>query len=97
MGSEKNVTTKRKQSWKRTYDQGYVDGRRTALLRVIDRILLDYEIDTKTTRRARLEIERAETVSALRRLCEEHGDNDWPDDLHLGDVIEKHVYPGSGR
>ncbi len=27
----------------------------------------------------------------LRELCAEFGDNDWPDDLHLGDVIEKHL------
>ena len=35
--------------------------------------------------------EREEAVVQLRELCEEHGDNDWPDDLHLGDVIEKHL------
>jgi len=27
----------------------------------------------------------------LRIECGELGDNDWPDDLHLGDVIEKHL------
>ncbi len=36
-------------------------------------------------------IERAETIQALRQLCAEHGDNDWPDDLHLADVINKHL------
>ena len=35
--------------------------------------------------------ERADIVIALRALCEQHGDNDWPDDLHLGDVIDKHL------
>lgn len=29
----------------------------------------------------------------LRALCAEFGDNDWPDELHLGDVIEKHLAP----
>lgn len=29
--------------------------------------------------------------AALRRVCAEHGDNDWPDDLHLADVVEKHL------
>ena len=29
----------------------------------------------------------------LRKLCAAFGDNDWPDDLHLGDVIEKHLAP----
>lgn len=38
-----------------------------------------------------LKAERAETVAALRRVCDEFGDNDWPDELHLGDVVEKHL------
>ena len=41
--------------------------------------------------RARWMSERAETVAMLRRVCGEHGDNDWPDDLHLADVIDKHL------
>jgi hypothetical protein len=39
-------------------------------------------------------LERADVVQALRSLCADFGDNDWPDDLHLGDVIEKHLAPG---
>lgn len=35
--------------------------------------------------------EREEAVAMLRRVCEEHGDNKWPDDLHLADVIDKHL------
>ena len=35
--------------------------------------------------------ERQAAVNALRDLCETFGDNDWPDELHLGDVIEKHL------
>ena len=38
-----------------------------------------------------LEAERSAVVVALRRLCEEHGDLGWDDDLHLADVIEKHL------
>ncbi len=29
---------------------------------------------------------------ALRLVCMDFGDNDWGDDLHLGDVIEKHLH-----
>ena len=36
--------------------------------------------------------EREEAVSLLREFCEEFGDNDWPDKLHLRDVIEKHLW-----
>lgn len=39
----------------------------------------------------RWRLERAAAVAALRRICEKFGDNDWPDDLHLADVLEKHL------
>lgn len=35
--------------------------------------------------------ERELTVRALRAVCEYYGDNDWPTDLHLADVVEKHL------
>ena len=40
---------------------------------------------------AMLEMVQAETIAALRTICEEFGDNDWDDDLHPADVIEKHL------
>jgi len=36
--------------------------------------------------------ERQDAVNILRQVCETHGDNDWPNDLHLGDAIEKHLW-----
>ena len=38
-------------------------------------------------------IERTALVRILREVCERFGDNDWPDNLHLGDVIERHLVP----
>jgi predicted secreted protein len=35
--------------------------------------------------------ERADIVAALRSICRGHGDNDWKDNQHLGDVISKHL------
>ena len=40
---------------------------------------------------ARLTLERDEAVAMLRVVCERYGDNDWPDELHLADVIDKHL------
>ena len=40
---------------------------------------------------AALVAERADAIAMLRMVCEDHGDNDWPDDLHLGDIIDKHL------
>ena len=36
--------------------------------------------------------ERRETIAMLRQVCEEFGDNEWPDNLHLADIIEKHLW-----
>ena len=43
--------------------------------------------------RANWELERGATISVLRGLCGEFGDNDWDDNLHLVDVLEKHLEP----
>lgn len=45
----------------------------------------------KERRIAALEAHLADVRAQLRMLCEDFGDNDWDDDLHLGDVIDKHV------
>ena len=40
---------------------------------------------------AALKKERAAVVALLRWECGKDGDNDWPDELHLADVIERHL------
>lgn len=42
---------------------------------------------------AQLLLERQQVVAVLRDVCRDHGDNDWPDDLHLADVVQKHLLP----
>ncbi len=49
------------------------------------------ETDDPYERIARLEHLHAETIAALRAACEEFGDNEWEDDLHPADIIEKHL------
>lgn len=41
--------------------------------------------------RDRLRAERAAAVTMLRVECAAYDDNDWPDNLHLADIIEKHL------
>ena len=50
---------------------------------------LDLDIDKRTL--VRLAKERDEAVTALRRICATHGGLDWPADLHLADILEKHL------
>lgn len=35
--------------------------------------------------------EREETIKMLRIICKDHGDLDWQDNLHLTDIIDKHL------
>ncbi len=42
---------------------------------------------------ARLVAERSELLLVLRDVCDRFGDNDWSNDLHLVDVIHKHLVP----
>ncbi len=39
----------------------------------------------------RWRLERADVVAMLRIVCEDFGDNEWEDNLHLADVIDKHL------
>ena len=38
-----------------------------------------------------LESERSSAIELLRELCEAHGDNDWTDELHLRNILDKHL------
>ena len=42
---------------------------------------------------AQYQHERRETVMALRSLCADFGDLDWTEDLHMADVLSKHLAP----
>ncbi len=37
-------------------------------------------------------IEREQAINILRQVCERFGDNNWDEDLHLADIIEKHLW-----
>ena len=71
----------------------YIRGSNQALVGMLSFVLgeLDFdETDMEKKYYSWIE-ERQAIVNQLRVLCDEYGDNDWPDDLHLGDVIEKHL------
>lgn len=70
-------------------EAAYERGIQAGLTRAL-RLLLR-EIGPTASSEARLLLERAEAVAMLRSICTEHGDNDWPDELHLADVIDKHL------
>lgn len=48
-------------------------------------------LDQKDRDKSAWILEREAAIATLRQLCETHGDNDWPNDLHLSDIIDKHL------
>lgn len=68
-------------------EQDYVNGNQRAWLTMLNECISQLGSPDP----ARWIAERADVVLALRSICAEFGDNDWPDDLHLRDVIEKHL------
>lgn len=72
-------------------------GRETAYLDIInlcfERVSIEYDNQDPALRMIELEKDRAAAIAALRDLCAEVGDNDWPDNLRLEDIINKHLRP----
>ena len=66
-------------------------GSRAAWLRMLSLCLRELGIDDPEAGKARWVSEREQTVAILRMACDEHGDNEWEENLHLADVIEKHL------
>jgi len=68
-----------------SYDQGYRDGKRAVAIELLRAIITDLGDDPLA------KVEAMEAVASLRIICGFHGDNDWPDNLHLSDIIDKHL------
>ena len=74
-------------------EQSYKRGQREAHIRIMQECVCVLGVTDPATEHISWIAERQAVVSALRDLCEDFGDNDWPDESHLGDVIEKHLAP----
>ena len=74
-----------------THKQSYLRGLRDAYRTMLMHTLGKLGVDDAAAGKAFWVEERERVVYALREICKEHGDNDWPDSLSLADVIEKHL------
>jgi len=72
-------------------EKAYVQGARRAALTMLQHCAGELGYGTRESEHARWIVEREEAVQRLRDLCREFGDNDWPENMHLGDVIDKHL------
>lgn len=80
-------------SEQRAYERGYADGRRRSLINATQEAAKLLEAGIPQAVIAELQTERLEAVAILRDACERYGDNDWEDDLHLTDILDKHLMP----
>lgn len=71
------------------HDRIYMEGSNAAWRRILGEAIRELGQETRDVHGWRCE--RADAVACLRTVCEAFGDNDWPDDLHLADVIQKHL------
>lgn len=77
-------------------EHGYLAGSRMAWRRQLQEAIGELRGHGEPAEALKAEVlfmQLEEARAALRRVCQEHGDNDWPNDLNLADVIEKHLAP----
>lgn len=74
-----------------THERGYEEGRRSLARQLLQTIGRELDADTATA--ASLTVERDGVRAKLRELSETLGCSDWPDDLHLVDVLDKYILP----
>ena len=70
-------------------DLYFEQGKRAAWIMIMRQAIEALGLDAREA--SGWQVERAEAIEMLRQVCEEIGDNDWPDNLHLADIIEKHI------
>jgi hypothetical protein len=72
-------------------EQIYLQGQKQVYISILMMCLGSLGITDPDARRHAWIEERQAAIVMLRDLCNEFGDNDWPDELYLGDIIEKHL------
>jgi len=76
-------------------EEDYTRGSRSAyrfmMLHCMQNLDVETEPEELEKKVAQLLAEREEAIGALRDLCRDCGDNEWSDDLHLADIIDKHL------
>lgn len=70
------------------YERGYTDGQRAIYAQMLSEALRGLGLRSGI---GDLLVEREKAIATLRRICETYGDNDWSPDLHLSDIIDRHI------
>lgn len=70
-------------------EKAYLQGRKSLAREFLGYAIQEVDGDVKT--RSELIKERAGAIAKLREICAAYGDNDWDDNLHLVDILDKHL------
>lgn len=73
-------------------ESAYLLGNRAAWCKVLSECFLALGYDNPDIEHVKWIAEREEAIAQLRTICGEYGDNDWDNNLHLADILEKHLY-----
>lgn len=73
------------------YERSYDRGSRAAWRSMLGECLRHLGVEDSEAGKFLWVGEREDAIAALRQICDAHGDNDWPENLHLADIIEKHL------
>jgi len=69
----------------------YIQGHRAAWQQMLNEAIRQLGYDSPDANAARWALEREAAIQSLRSLCRAKGDNEWEENLHLQDIIEKHL------
>ena len=72
-------------------ERKWLEGNRAAWVKMLAKCVSELGYDDPRAASSRWLLEREGAVAALRRVCEEYGDNEWDENLNLADVVEKHL------
>lgn len=72
-------------------DERYLEGQRSAAVQFLRTALELLGYDSHEATPHRWIVEREAAIATLRSVCEDFGDNQWPSNLHLSDIIDKHL------
>lgn len=72
-------------------EQRYMDGNRMAWLHMLQECIRQLGITDPEIQKVAWASERLAAIHTLRMACDEYGDNDWEPNLHLSDIIDKHL------
>lgn len=73
------------------HELSWEQGNRMAWRMILGEAIRNLGIEDVAANQARWILEREAAVAQLREVCGEFGDNDWENNLHLADVIRKHL------